>query len=130
MECDDTNLDIGSCPSSPPIGYTTTCSDFASSRAEVECSQGPPTDDGGLNGGAIAGIVIGSIVGLGFIVYFIHWCGEADKKKKAAAAEASRRQDEAVAAQQRGDREAQQRRDEAATQRALAPAQQPPVSSP
>jgi hypothetical protein len=127
VECDDTDLDIGSCPSSPPIGYTTTCSDFASSRAEVECSQSPPPDDGGLNGGAIAGIVIGSIVGLGFIVYFIHWCGEADKKKKAAAAEASRRQDEAVAAQQRGDREAQQRRDEAATQRALAPAQQPPA---
>ena len=130
MKCDGTTQEnsIASCSSSPPTGYTSACSDEGqTTRAEVACGSDSP-EDGGLSGGAVAGIVIGSIVGLGIIGYLIHLCGQADKKKKAAAAaEATRRQNETSAAQQRREREAQQRRDVAAAQRALASAQQPPV---
>ena len=45
-----------------------------------------PVDEGGLNGGAVAGIVIGSLVGLGVIGWLIYIFDKDKKKKQAAAA--------------------------------------------
>lgn len=39
-----------------------------------------------MSGGAIAGIVIGSLVGIGCLIALIHMWSESEKKKKAAAA--------------------------------------------
>ena len=45
-----------------------------------------PPEEGGLSGGAIAGIVIGSLIALGLIGSVIHFWKEGEKKRKAEAA--------------------------------------------
>ena len=48
-----------------------------------------PVDEGGLNGGAVAGIVIGSLIGLSVIGWLIY-IFDKDKKRKQAAATVTR----------------------------------------
>ena len=72
-----------------------------------------PPEEEGLSGGAIAGIVIGSLIGIGFLGTVIHFWIEGEKKKKAAAAR------QAVARQPTTQQP---------TPSLPAPAQQPPVA--
>ena len=110
VACDSTEPSLRECEYAVPIGYAD-CS-ISDNRAVVNCggechyhcirgaigsccSEVPPpththtdpipSDEGGLSGGAIAGIVIGSLVGVGGMIALIHFWSQ-EKKKRAAAA--------------------------------------------